>query len=182
MISPTQRIESAEAAARIPESDRYRMEVSGGYLVREPRPGALHGVVLWNVLNLLREQEQAGYGRVIAEAGFVLRESPLVLRGPDAAFIVRARLPATVPQGFWTIAPDLAVEVLSPSNRASDIQQKVLEYLDAGVPLTWIIDPKSRTVNVYTGSVGRLLKDTDTLDGGQVLPALGVLVAELFAY
>ena len=75
MISPTQRIDSAEAAARIPDSARYRMEVSGGYLVREPRPAALHGLVVMNMIVLLHEQQKAGRGRVIAEAGFRLDDS-----------------------------------------------------------------------------------------------------------
>ena len=167
----------------MPESARYKMEVSGGYLVREPRPGALHGVVVMNVIRLLLEHEQAGQGRVITDAGFVLRESPLALRGPDAAFMVSARVPTTLPQGFWTIAPDLAVEVISPANSVSEIQQKVLDYLDAQVPLIWVIDPKSRTVTVYESrSSMRLLIDTDTLDGGVILPGLRTPVSDLFVY
>ena len=183
MISLTQRIDSVEAAARIPESARYRMEVSGGFLVREPRPAALHGVVVMNVIVLLHEQQKAGRGRVIAEAGFRLDESPLVLRGPDAAFIVKERLPAAVPEGFWTIPPDLAVEVVSPANSASDIQAKVLDYLNAGVALLWVIDPRSRSVMVYhSRSSVRLLTEQDTLDGGTVLPDFSTPVAALFDY
>lgn len=172
-----------EAAVRVPESARYRMEVSGGYLVREPRPSARHGSVVINVIALLLEQQRAGRGRVIAEAGFRLQESPLVLRGPDVAFILQERLPAAPPEGYWLIRPDLAAEVVSPANSASDIQQKVLEYLDAQVPLVWVIDPKSRTVTVYRShSQVRLLTSADTLSGDDVLPYFQVPVNDLFTY
>ena len=183
MISTAQRIDSVEAAARVPESARYRMEVSGGFLVREPRPSARHGNVVVNVIALLLDQQKDGRGRVIAEAGFKLRESPLVLRGPDAAFIVRERLPEAEPEGFWLIPPDLAVEVVSPANSASDIQQKILDYLDAKVPLVWVIDPKSRSVTVYRShAMVRLLTDADVLDGGDVLPDFRIPVGKLFQY
>ena len=136
-----------------------------------------------NVIELLLEQQRAGHGRVISEAGFRLAESPLTLRAPDVAFIVQDRIPIEVPTGFWTIAPDLVIEVMSPANSASDIQQKVLDYLDAGVRVIWVIDPKSQSVTVYRSLTDvRLLTARDDLDALPILTDCRCIVADLFAY
>ena len=114
------------------------------------------------------------------EVGFILRRNPAVLRAPDLAFVSNQRLPQT-PEGFIPLAPDLAIEIVSPSDTARDVQSKVIEYLDAGTRLVWIVDPDTRTITVYSSlSEIRVLKESDTLDGGETLPGFSVSVNSVF--
>ena len=109
-------------------------------------------------------------------------DAPDKVRRPDVSFIVLGRLPAEqLPEGHITIAPDLAVEVVSPNDRAYDIDHKVEEYISAGVRLVWVISPAGRTVRVHRadGTVA-LLGQKDELDGEDVLPGFSCAVCELF--
>jgi Uma2 family endonuclease len=116
-----------------------------------------------------------------ADAGFILYEDRQTVRSPDAAFVRRDRLPE-VPDGFIPLAPDLAVEVLSPSDRMSQALAKIAMYLDAGVHLVWLVDPGARTVTDFTADHSPVMLDaTATLDGGDVLPGFRIPVAEIFA-
>jgi len=172
-----------EEFERLPEEDAFRLELSRGQLVREPRPGAEHG---WLATRLFRAIDghvrKRELGAAVIETGFLLPLRPATVRGPDVAFISKERLPpGDVPTGFWPLAPDLAVEVLSPSNTAAEMQQKVLEYLEAGSRLVWVVDPRSRTVTVWRPpSRGSVLREEEVLDGGDVLPGFRVEVAEIF--
>ena len=118
-----------------------------------------------------------------AEAGFVIFPDRETVLAPDVAFVRAGR----EPQGearwhFARLAPDLVVEVLSPSDRARDMQAKVALYQEAGVPLIWVVDPQAVTVTVLAlEQPSVVLTATDTLDGGEVLPDFQVEVAELFA-
>jgi Uma2 family endonuclease len=108
-----------------------------------------------------------------AEAGFVIFPDRQTVLAPDVAFVRAGR----EPQGearwhFARLAPDLVVEVLSPSDRVADIQAKLALYQEAGVPLVWVVDPRAQTVTVLApGQAPRVLAAADTLDGGDVLPA-----------
>lgn len=122
-------------------------------------------------------------GLVGGEGGFVLPTDPEVLLAPDVAFVRRDRLP---PRSEWTgfqrLAPDLAVEVVSPNDSANEINDKTQTYLEAGVPLVWVVYPKRRVVAVFTpDGMARVLHEGDTLDGGEVLPGFAIAVADLFA-
>lgn len=174
---------TADDFAALPESPRYRRELVRGQLVREPRPNAEHGQVVVNLTGALLEQQRLGHGKLVLEAGFRLAESPPTVRGPDLAFITASRVPSSVPIGFWTIPPDLAVEVVSAANSASEIQQKILDYFQARVRLVWVIDPRTRSVTVYRSlSDARVLTEADTLQGDPVLPTLAIQVQQLFIY
>jgi Uma2 family endonuclease len=112
----------------------------------------------------------------------IFADDPLKVRIPDVSFTRRDRLPGGKPEpGHGRVAPDLAVEVLSPNDLASDVQVKVLDYLGAGVALVWVVDPPSRSVWVYRpdGS-GEFLQEQATLDGGSVLPGFACPVAAIF--
>jgi Uma2 family endonuclease len=107
-----------------------------------------------------------------------------LIRKPDVAFISWERLPnGHVPEESWPpVAPDLAVEVISKGNTAEEMDRKRGEYFDAGVRLVWEVDRFKRTVTVYTSpSESRILNETDTLDGGTVLPGLTIPVHDIFA-
>lgn len=169
---------------RLPEEDAYRTELKRGRIVREPRPGAQHGWVAVELFRALdpyvREHE---LGAVIMETGFLLSVDPPTVRGPDVAFIAAENLPPreAIPRGFWRRAPDLAVEVLSPSNSAIEIQEKVLDYLHAGTRIVWVVDPHNETVFVHAGgNESRLHTREGELTGGEVLPGFRLAIADLF--
>ncbi len=169
-----------EEYAQLPDDPYYIDELSKGRLVREPRPSARHGIVAFEIASLLRQHvERHELGLVVMACGFVLSRDPAVLRGPDVAFIGQARMPAEIPSGWWPFAPDLAVEVVSPSNTASYIETKVLEFLDAGTRMVWVIDPKSRTARIYQGNEARIVREHDTIDGDDVVPGFSVSLSSL---
>ena len=171
-----------EEYERLPDNPRFRDEVSRGQLVREPRPGARHGRVAFEIASRLRAfVRDHDLGSVEMECGFVLASNPLAVRGPDAAFIAKERLPPDVPAGFWPFAPDLAVEVVSPSNTTSELETKVLEYLDAGTLIVWVIDPDTRTARVYSGNEARIVRESDMLSAGDVVPGFSVVLSEILA-
>jgi len=124
-----------------------------------------------------------GRGGVRTEGGFRLRQNPDTVLAPDLAFIRTENIPPRGQRrGFHAIVPDLVAEVLAPSNTASEINEKVRIYPDAGVRLVWVVDPRLRTVNVHDAAgVGRMLGTGDTLDGGDVLLGFTLPLAGLFA-
>lgn len=122
-------------------------------------------------------------GRVFAaETGFILSRNPNTVRAPDAAFITRERIGENRPErGFWPVAPDLAVEVMSPNDTAEEIESKIREYFAAGTRLIWVIYPSSRTVHVYASAQqSRILSTHETLDGGELLPGFACEIAQIF--
>ncbi len=119
----------------------------------------------------------------VAEPGFILKPEPdAVIRVPDIAFVRTERIPPPEEQtGFWNIAPDLAVEVISPSETAAEIQAKVHDYLEAGTALIWLVYPQTQTVVEYRSlrEIVQYGRD-DTLEGGTVLPGFRYPLTRLF--
>jgi len=121
-----------------------------------------------------------------AEAGFLLERDPDTVLCPDIAFVAKARLPtAGLEPRFLELAPDLAVEVLSPTDRQTAVRAKVADYLRLGVRAVWVVDPERRTVRIYSRLVRRiseaLFTEDDMLDGGEVVPGFRCPIVELFA-
>ena len=121
-------------------------------------------------------------GRLYTELGCILRRNPDRVRAPDLCFIRSERIPPEgEPRGFWEIAPDLVVEVISPNDTPAEIQLKVREWIEAGVRLVWIVYPDTWTISVVRSLLDRVeLTADDILDGGDVLPGFSCRVAELF--
>jgi Uma2 family endonuclease len=122
-------------------------------------------------------------GVITGEAGMLKLRIGLV-RIPDVAFISWDSLPGRkVPkEPIPLLAPDLAIEVLSASNTIEEIKRKCREYFKAGTSLMWIVDPKARTVTIHTSPrKGKVLTESQTLDGGSVLPGFTLSLRELFA-
>lgn len=165
--------------------------VRGRLVVREP-PGMRHGecamrigVALSNFLSRDRESRGAvdTRGRVVTcDSGFTLTRNPDTVRGPDVAYVSRARWAGPLPDGYGEFAPDIAVEVRSPNDRVGAVLAKVGDWLDAGTHLVWVVDPARALITVYRadGSQAMLGAD-DVLDGGEVLPGFALSIAELFA-
>lgn len=104
--------------------------------------------------------------------GFLLATGPDIVRAPDVGVVIAARIPATgVPPGYWPGAPDLAVEVVSPSDRLADVLEKVEEYLAHGTRLVWVIDPEARKAIVFRpGQPPETVGSKGVLSGEGVLP------------
>lgn len=166
------------------EDDRYCSELSHGLLVREPRPGALHAHVTLKLAMLMIEHVRApDLGDVVIEGGFRLSVDPPIVRGPDVAFISKARLPAVVPESWWPFAPDLAIEVVSPGRRLSTLQEKILQYFDAGTRAVWVIELRTKTVTNYASlSDISIIRAPAVLHGGNILPGFDLSLDSLLPH
>lgn len=163
---------TADELLRTHLADKRVDLVRGALLVREPA-GYLHGEITATLSKLLMDHVDArALGRVLAaETGFKLQTDPDTVRAADIAFIRRARLPDPRPTGYPALAPDLVVEVLSPSDRPGDTLAKVGDWLNAGTALVWLIDPERRVARVYRADGTETVVPADeTLDGEEVVP------------
>ncbi len=161
-----------------------RAELVDGEVVLMSPPGFEHGDIALFLGSRLRQFADArGLGRVVSEVGFVLRRNPDLVRAPDVAFISQEKLEALGrTRKFWPGAPDLAVEVLSPDDRPSEILRKVGEYLEAGTRLVWVVSPESQTISAYRSLERvRVYGASDELSGEDVLPGFRLKVSEIFS-
>jgi len=178
--TPTSLI-TAEEFAAMPETENgEREELVAGEIVRMPPPGNRHGEIVLNIGSILRAHVRAnGLGRVMAEAGFLLSDDPATVRAPDSAFLAA---PKTFPEsGYYRGSPDLAVEVLSPSQTVADMLAKAEEYFAAGGKEVWVIDPDHHVLYRCTASGAKpeLLTDRDVLCT-PLFEGLEIKLAEIF--
>jgi Uma2 family endonuclease len=164
-------------------SDLGRCELVRGKLIMMSPAGEEHGWIAMNIgAPLAFYVRQQGLGRVYAgDTGFHTARDPDTVRAPDMAFVRAERAGDKPGHRFFPGAPDLAVEILSPSDRAGEVLAKVHEWLDAGCRAVWLVDPRTRTVTVYRSrtqiavfGVGQQLSGDDVVAGFQ-MP-----VAEIF--
>ena len=179
-----------EFFARYGPKDRVELvdgEVVPKYGVDGPlsRTSNAHGrIVMKLVLRLGFYVEANALGELYTDpACFIISEVPKRIRCPDVSFVRSGRAPAVIAPGtFLRLAPDLAAEVISPSEPRAYTERKIQQYLEAGVHLVWLIDMRRRDVYVYTpDSAVTHLRESDVLDGGDVVPGFSVSIAELFA-
>lgn len=160
-------------------------EVLNGFLKEKPVSGGTDGVINSNLIICLGEFcRRQNWGRVFdAQTQYHISDEFKPI--PDVSFVGRMRLEAIggVPEGLIPGPPDLAVETLSPHNRLTDAEDKAVRYLEHGCRLCWIIDPAHQEVRVFHSPTqpARVLKASDTLDGGNVLSGFCMSVSELFA-
>lgn len=161
-----------------------RCELVRGELIRLSPTGGTHGTVESRVNRVLgSEGEDQGLGLAMAgEVGILVSEAPPTVRGADNVFLLTAQLPyLTTPEGYLKTPPALVAEVLSPNDRASEVFEKVLEYLGAGVRVVWVVDPHNRVVTVYqSGQEALVLRSADRLVAPGVLDSLQAKVERLF--
>ena len=164
--------------------DAGKAELVRGELRVSPPAGGPHGVAAANLVVLLATNvRRNALGRVFADGvGYELIRLPRTVRVPDASFVRAERLPeAGIGPGLLKLAPDLAVEVLSPSETASELEEKLDDYLVSGTRLIWVVDPVRRTVMIVSNDAPvRWLRESDTLDGGAVVAGFSCAVAEIF--
>jgi Uma2 family endonuclease len=164
-------------------NDPKRLELVRGELIEMAPTGALHGDVAGEIYYYIRHYVKLHHlGHVsAAETGYELAREPYTVRAPDVGFITRERAPVPTPERYWPLAPDLAVEVVSPSDRAQDIREKVLDFLNAGTRLVWIVYPQARTIDVYRpGQDVQVVGLDGSLSGDDVLPGFTLSMQQLF--
>ena len=175
---------NAEELLRLSSTGR-RYELVKGELFEMPPAGGRHGGVAMRVGALLDAHVSTSQlGRVFAaETGFILRRNPDTVRAPDASFVAGDRLPeGELPVGYLELAPDLAVEVASPSDTTREIQEKVADWLRAGTRMVWVIYPATNSATVHR-SLDRSeeLPGDGSLQGEDVVPGFACNLSELFA-
>ena len=146
--------------------------VRGLLLVREPA-GLRQGRLVATLSRRLSDHVEANdAGQVyVGDTGFTLARDPDTVRAPDIAFIRRERIPHPEPPGYPDLAPDLAIEVLSPSNRPGEVLAKIADWLSAGTSLVWVLDPERRQARVYRqDGTEALVSGNEALSGEDVLP------------
>lgn len=180
-MAPVAEITTAEQLSQEPSLGRC--ELLRGEVVFMSPSGSLHAVVVATLGGVLYDfVQQRKLGWVFgAEGGFLIRRDPDTVRAPDAAFVKHGRMPASVPAGFFPGPPDLAVEVLSPNDRASDVFAKVSDWLETGCRKVWVVDPETRSIAVCSPKTEmRMLHVSDTLTDDDVLPGFQIEVRNLF--
>jgi Uma2 family endonuclease len=181
MSSTAHRLLTAEEFWQLPNSEH--LELVRGEIREIMPPGWKHGVIAGAVVELLRNWIRQGAGGLAAvEAGYMLGRNPDTLRAPDVSYVRAERVPpGDIPESFWTQPPDLAVEVVSPSETADEIQEKVRDFLLAGTPLVWVIYPRREEVVVYTAEgLARTYSVDDMLEQSDILPGFSCKVRALF--
>jgi len=169
----------------VEQNDRFkrRCELVDGILV-EKVMGSYESVLAVEIAALIRNYvKPRRLGVVLGEAG-LLRLAPGLIRIPDVAFVSAEKFPGgRFPRASaWPLAPDLAIEVLSPGNTAKEMTEKLHDYFTAGVRLVWYVNPQKRQVEVFTSAeTSCVVAHDQMLDGGEVLPGFELDLRELFA-
>lgn len=161
------------------------IELVEGELIEMSKPTRIHGFVVAilsaEIVTFVRRN---GLGEVYTgDTGFILARGESgsdTVRGVDFAFVSNARASGTPDYSWYEFGPDLAVEVISPSNKASDIHLKVKQLFDAGTRQVWLVYPETRAVEAHTAQGSVKLHEADTLHGGDALPGFELRVGDIF--
>ena len=167
----------------MPDDGLHHYELVKGDLITIPPAGGEHGAIGINAatfINVFVRQNDLGIV-FNSDTGFIVETDPDTVRAPDVSFLRKENIPPDgIPKGFIPGAPDLAVEVISPSDSYTEVAEKVAQLLEAGTQLVVLIDPRTRTITLhYDGEIERLT-EADTLTFGDVLPGFQCAVGELF--
>ena len=174
---------------RLTAAELYRLgdigpaELINGEIVTHMPTGHPHGFIENIIGALLFIYLQTNrIGRALTgEVGIITKRRPYTVRAADVAYISHARLSQTSADGYLDVAPELVVEIMSPGNVWSEVQEKLAEYFALGVQLVWVVDPRLEQIHVYRAlEMVRLLHKADTLTGEDVLPGFQVTLTEIF--
>lgn len=183
-MSVKQQLVTAEELWEMPDVPGKRFELVDGELVEMPGAGALHVWIAFALARVLDDFVRRHKLGIVLPDGlsYVLRRGPDQVRIPDVSFIASVDvLVDGLPVGYWEGPPTLAVEVVSPHDRAADIQKRVQDYLKAGTAQVWVLWPDTRTVTVYRPDGDpRELGPKAQLNGAEVLPGFSIRVDDLF--
>lgn len=184
-MSTRTRLLTADEFLVWPEEPGFRQELIRGEVVTMPLPGGRHGRVAGKILRRVGDHVEADQlGETFAaETGYIVERDPDTVRGADVSFVARHRLALiTNEEKHIPFAPDLAVEVRSPSDRDTEVDEKTQLWLAAGSQLVWVVDPADRTIVVHRrGAEPVVLHENDEIEGGDVIPGFRCRVADFFA-
>jgi Uma2 family endonuclease len=171
-------VEEFDQIVMLPENANKQLEYIGGEIVEMVSNDYSSEVAARILGYIFAYLLQNNIGRVTgADGGYQVAGERYI---PDVAFISKARQPEPSHDAYNPNTPDLAVEVLSPSDKADDIRIKIANYLAAGT-LLWVVEPESKTVEIYmAGQKGRRARVGDILDGSDVLPGFTLAVKDVF--
>ena len=178
-MSTTTHLMTAEELMNL-DDHSHRHELIKGELLTMPPPGEEHGTIIMNLGALLGPYvKRNNLGRLTAESGFKLQSDPDTVLAPDISFTARDRV-GIRSEGYRPKPPDLAVEVLSPSDRKTQVERKAALWLELGARAVWNVNPRKRTVEVIRADGGRkIFHETDELVDDTV-PGFSVKVSEIF--
>ena len=160
--------------------DGQKRELVDGQIRVSPA-GARHGLVCVRLVRRLAAFVEDGRLGYVFDSSTGFRLAGGNVRLPDVSFVAKGRFPnEQIPEGFGGLAPDLAIEVLSPDDRSRDVMDKVGEYLQAGVRLVWVIDPRQRNAAIYKSLTDvRTVGPDEALDGEDVVPGFRCRLGEV---
>ncbi len=163
--------------------DIGRTELIKGEIIYLMPTGHPHGFYEGNITGFLFAfVKKHKLGRVLpGEVGIYTQRRPDTVRGADVAFISHERFAQVQSKSFLDVCPELIVEVMSPDDTWSEVNDKLAEYFAVAAKLIWIVDPRKQRIHLYRSLTDlEVLSVQDTLTGGEVLPGFQVAVAELF--
>jgi Uma2 family endonuclease len=182
-MTATTKLMTAAELMDLPD-DGQLYELVTGELISMPPPGDEHGGIVAAVTEHLRSHVRSNRLGIVraGEVGFLLFTNPDTVRAADVAFLRRERVEAEGQvRGYRRGSPDLVVEVVSPSDRYSDVARKVAEWLAGGALMVVVVDPRQRNVLVHRSPTRvQVLTEADTLDGEEVVPGWRMPVAAIF--
>ena len=182
-MTTTTQLTTAEELLGIPGNEKRYELLKGEIRVMEPA-GFEHGKITMNISIPLGHYVQSNSLGVLcaAETGFKISSDPDTVRAPDVAFVSNEQIHRIgSPKGFWPGAPDLAVEVISPGDNYTEVEEKVFDWLEAGTRMIVVVHPRRHAVTVYRSFQDiTMLTESDTLNGGDVIPGWSMAVREIF--
>lgn len=182
-MSTQTKLMTAEELFAMPD-DNWRYELVRGELRKMVPPGAYHGKSATRVGRSLADHVDGNdLGEVyIAEVGFLIGSNPDHVRAPDVAFVRQEREDEVGEiHGYFPGAPDLVIEVISPNDRYTEVDEKVHDWLEAGTRMVIVINPRRREVRIHTPLTDAIvLTPGDTLDGGDVVPGWTIPISAIF--
>jgi Uma2 family endonuclease len=175
---------TADELSRLPDNG-MRRELVAGELHEMPPAGGDHGFITnraqFRLGMYLETHPEVGGGLFAAETGFRIARNPDTVRAPDVSYVGPDRLDQARVRSFPELAPDFVVEVVSPNDTATEVQQNVDEWLRAGVILVWVLYPETRTAMTYrSGGAIEMLHAEDTITAEPVLPGFACRLGDLF--
>ena len=180
---PVDRLVTGEELSRHPEWGPC--ELIRGKVIKVCRPKNEHGLIMTRLsarLSIFVERHNSGMV-FTGDSGVYLERDPDTLRGPDIHFLAADRWPGpSALDKFLEIPPDLCVEIVSPSDVRRELDEKIGQYLAAGVKLVWVVDPQSRNARIHrTDGTKTVIPPTGVLSGENVLPGFELPLSDLFA-
>jgi len=171
--------------AHLAENDEKRLELVEGVIYEMPPAGGEHGEIGANLLITIGSRiRQYKLGHVTtAETGYILFTNDNgkdTVRAPDVGYISYERMPDRLPPTYIPLPPDLAIEVVSPNDKPADIEDKVKDYLRAGVHMFVFVYPSTKSVYAFKGNEVVRLSGDDVLDFAPVLPGFSMRISEMF--